>query len=610
MHLLSRISVVVAGLSAPLLAAGCGSGLQSTAADATLLHISGSVHGGQQPVVGASIQLYTVGTTGTASTAMPLIPPGSVVTLAGGNFDISGSYSCTNATQVYIVARGGDTGSGTNSASAMAVALGPCSSLSSGQFIAINEVSTVAAAYALAPFHGSSYVNIGGNPSDVTGSVGLPDAFQTAALLYGPTTLPAGITVPTTVLNTVANIIAACINTTGTSSTQCTQLFNVTGGTNTFDAAFFIASNPSSSAVTGLYSLSSSSAPFQPSLTSAPKDFSVAIKYAGTAAVPFSGPSGIAIDAAGNALITQQTGNTVVAVSPLSTALTTAASTAGGTLIGPQGISADATYIWIANPGNHSVVQLAGYPAAGAPFFSAFASAPSTNITLAGGVSNPTAIAEDIYGNAYTVSPAENKIYAVSGSTHAVSTTFSNAGFTGTGAFSFSGAQTLTVGNSAGQTCLLPFISANNGTISFSNSSATCLAAGAATSISALNYNAGLGSAGFVGVGNGAVAGAPIFDRTTSGSSYFLSSTASTPTALTFDRAGKAFIADNNAVFEYDISGNQISPAGGIGSVSTPRGIAVDPSGNVWTTNAGDNSVSIFVGLGAATVTPISSTLH
>jgi hypothetical protein len=66
-----------------------------------------SVHGGQQPVSGATLQLYAVGTTGDGSAATPLLTQ-AVTSDANGNFDITGGYTCPSAsTLVYITATGG-----------------------------------------------------------------------------------------------------------------------------------------------------------------------------------------------------------------------------------------------------------------------------------------------------------------------------------------------------------------------------------------------------------------------------------------------------------------------------------------------------------------------
>src|ERR1700744_6530548 len=70
----------------------------------------GLVHGGQQPVTGATIQLYAVGTTGDGSAATRLLLP-APVSDANGTFDITGTFTCPSAASlVYIVASGGNHG--------------------------------------------------------------------------------------------------------------------------------------------------------------------------------------------------------------------------------------------------------------------------------------------------------------------------------------------------------------------------------------------------------------------------------------------------------------------------------------------------------------------
>ena len=79
------------------------------------LHLSGNVHGGQQPVSGSTIQIYAVGTGGLRSAATPLIAQ-TVVSDANGNFNVTGDYTCpTPAGQnVYLTATGGNPGAGVN----------------------------------------------------------------------------------------------------------------------------------------------------------------------------------------------------------------------------------------------------------------------------------------------------------------------------------------------------------------------------------------------------------------------------------------------------------------------------------------------------------------
>lgn len=85
--------------------------------------LHGSVHGGQQPVTGATIQLYSAGLTGYGSAATSLIPISAQVPFSGpgtgaltdgnGGFQISGDYTCPSATsQVYITSTGGNPGLG------------------------------------------------------------------------------------------------------------------------------------------------------------------------------------------------------------------------------------------------------------------------------------------------------------------------------------------------------------------------------------------------------------------------------------------------------------------------------------------------------------------
>ena len=71
---------------------------------------------------------------------------GTVATGADGSFDLS-SYTCPAGNpQTYITASGGNAGAGANSAIGLMAVLGPCNSLSTSTTIAINELTTAAAA--------------------------------------------------------------------------------------------------------------------------------------------------------------------------------------------------------------------------------------------------------------------------------------------------------------------------------------------------------------------------------------------------------------------------------------------------------------------------------
>ena len=228
---LSGLLMLASGLT------GCGLGTSSNSAATPLRQASGPIGvlmGGQQPISGSTIQLWAVGTSGTGSAATPLL--GAVIkSAANGSFDITGHYTCPSAsTLVYLTAKGGNPGlsAGTdNEAIVFMAALGRCSSLSTLQYILMNEVTTAGSASALAPYM-SSFDGIGS--SDVNA---LADAFTTANNLVNISTgtpggahLPTGYGVDASLIYTVADVLAACVNSTGTSSTACAALANYTGG--------------------------------------------------------------------------------------------------------------------------------------------------------------------------------------------------------------------------------------------------------------------------------------------------------------------------------------------------------------------------------------------
>ena len=106
--------------------AGCGAQLPPNSPLAGG-NLRGNMHGGQQPISGASVQLYAAGTNGYGSSATALLSA-PVITDANGAFSITGNYTCPSSTsQLYIVATGGNPGltPGTNNAAiALMAALG------------------------------------------------------------------------------------------------------------------------------------------------------------------------------------------------------------------------------------------------------------------------------------------------------------------------------------------------------------------------------------------------------------------------------------------------------------------------------------------------------
>jgi hypothetical protein len=274
------------------LLAGC-SGLSSLPDPSAVagVPLNGIVHGGQQPVSGAIVQLYAVGASGDGSAPTALLIP-TVHSDANGAFSITGLYTCpSSSTLVYITATGGNPGlaGGTNNAAlAMMSALGACGTLSSSTVIQINEVTTVAAAAALAPFMTAPY-NVGSSSAD---AAGLSAAFTNAAAFANVTTgtspgagqaADATATtpgVPVSTIYTLANIVAACVNTAGgtasDTSTPCGKLFSLTGSpADTLSAIIALEKTPAAYDTASLYALASATGPFQPQLSAAPADFGI-----------------------------------------------------------------------------------------------------------------------------------------------------------------------------------------------------------------------------------------------------------------------------------------------------------------------------------------------
>jgi hypothetical protein len=248
----------------------------------------GLVMGGQQPVANATIQLYSVGTTGDATNATPLLTK-VVTTDANGNFSITGLYSCANATEIYLTATGGSPNPGvTNSNLAMMTALGACPSLSAATPIVVNELTTVAAVNALAPYM-SIYAAIGSSSED---NASLETAFTIANELVNPETgaspglnVPSGDIIPTEDIDALGDVIAPCINSGGGiagDGSPCGNLFQLTTApgaaspTNTIAALLNLAANPGLNK-SALYQLISSDAPFLPLTPGPPSTFAISI---------------------------------------------------------------------------------------------------------------------------------------------------------------------------------------------------------------------------------------------------------------------------------------------------------------------------------------------
>ncbi len=595
-------AVSLAALASATLLAGCASTLTSSPSEMTggtaLVRISGSVHGGQQPVVGATIQLYTVGTSGLKSASTALLTS-TVVTDATGSFSLTGKYSCSSATQVYLTATGGNPGSGTNAALSMAAALGACSSLTPSTFTSLNEVTTVAAAWSLAPF-ATDLTHIGAAGANATG---LANAFTNANVLANTTTglaggtLQQGVAVPTAEINTLADILAACVNTTGATSSPCASLFSATGASDTFGAALAMARTPGLPAITNLFSLLPAAAPFQPTLTAAPSDFALAITMAGSGG-NLSTPFGIAIDASGNAWVTNESNNLI---SQFAVDGRPIGNQAAAGLIGAQGIAIDrAGDVWVANTGGNSVVKFG---------VNGIGTIVGSTVFTGGGLLGPVSIALDSNANAWVANLNSDSVTAL----NSTGTPLSGSPFYGINSQS---APTISVpsGIAVGPTGFIYVTSGLGSVVKLSNAGAwqATLTDSALQGPFAVEVDSSSRVAATGYVTGTAVSGA-VSQFTSAGTPIAVSPSTNglaNPAGIASDGT-TLFIANNLAsggLAQITAGSNvQLSSGAGYGSLANPVGVAVDNSGSVWTTNSGNNTVSKFVGLAVPVVTPLAA---
>jgi hypothetical protein len=488
-------------------------------------------------------------------------------------------------------------------------------------FVYVNEVSTAAAAYALAGF-GTGPFTIG-SASTTMSLQGIANAAYNANQLYDiqggnsngtaigeghiarSNTVAGNGIVPQDTLDTLGNILASCVDSPNTSlstSINCATLFNyatsngipatvLDPGTvvanNTATAAFNIARNPAGNPsytatyMAQLFLLQGSQAmPFNPALTSAPNDFTVGIQYPsslnpGTGTNPsyLKGPESIVADGVGTFWFTTQP---------------TSATTSGyfgeyssvGVLLHTPAYSNTLTYgnIALDSSGNAWSGTLTGQLA------------NTTKILATTGVAT-------VYGTSFTAAAgpvADNS--ATSGNlymVHGPTTPPQNN-------------QTLTVVNSGGGTSDVGLLTSSlgagvyitHGAIDGSNNVwFTSDTAGTHGAIDMLQKNSTTPNTGF-----------PITSASTGTLTCPINSVIN-PEQPAIDNAGNAWIplygtsGGGNTVME-------IMPSQTFGNTCYywttghgPYGAAVDGANNVWITNRTDNSVTE---LSAATGFPIS----
>jgi hypothetical protein len=588
--------------------------------------LKGMVRGGQNPIVGAHVYLYAVNTTGYGGAGIPgsstnmsvsLLKSATgtaedgngnyyVTTDSTGSFTITGDYTCPlGYAHPYLYASGGNPGSGPNSAAVLVSGLG--STCSTPTYTVINEVSTIAAAYSYAGFSSDPLHSSSSNTA--LAAKALDNATEAIANLENPetgqalATTPAGNgTVPQAEIDTLANILAACVNSSGPSSTPCTTLFNnapsagfsPTIPTDTSTAALNIAQNPGAN-IANLFTLQTAGAPFQPSLGTAPNDFTIAISY--TATTPLNSPTGLAIDSEGDVWVASNGGNGLAAFGPNGTYALTI--TTGG-LNQPWGIATDGSgNLWVSNHGANTISEFgpAGVANASSPF-------------SGGGLTAPEGLAVDAQSHLWIANPSTGVLseFSVTNGSAVSSTGITAGGLNSPGAVAIDDNGDIWVSNTGGSGSLSvynvlgsPLGSSplsgggldNPGGFAIDSNNNAWVANRGANVISSFNDAESNNATGYSGGGlNGA-------------------------NSVAVDSSDNKWVVNRtgNSISEFTAGGTAVSPSTGYygGSttsiLSTPISIAVDLTGNIWVTNSGNNTITEFVGLGSPTVTPIAANI-
>jgi hypothetical protein len=287
-----RVSLTVILVSMALAAlAGCGFSGSSAAIPAPVA-LRGTVHGGQQPVTGAKVQLYAAGTTGIGSAALPLLNH-PVDSDNQGNFSIPATYDCPSASsQLYLVARGGNPGlaaGADNPAIALTAMIGSCGSLNASSPIAVNEVTTIGSVWPLAAYIKST-TELGYAAGDPAFSPAAATVNQFINIAQGSSpgaATPDSYFAQSDKLYSLADVLDKCVNSSGGTAgdgSPCGALFSMaasSGGsapTDTMTAAMRVAQNPYNE-VSGIYGLTQAPAAFQPALTAAPADWTLQLSH-------------------------------------------------------------------------------------------------------------------------------------------------------------------------------------------------------------------------------------------------------------------------------------------------------------------------------------------
>jgi streptogramin lyase len=579
--------------------------------------ISGQVNGGLGPIVGSQVTLYAAGETAYRTGAVAL---GSAVTDSSGHFKI-GFTPLTTPKLLYLAAIGGNGGAGINSAIGLMGVVGLSDAPANP--VTLNELTTVAGEWALSQFIDSTGQQAGAPSTNTVGI--LNAAAQAAQNLVDPTTgqpasrLPSALACSSGLppvncdglyrLDTIANVIAACVQSLGpsvtlpscaTATAACDVLLACSGtpeGGTALQAAHEIALNPVTN-VSYLFAASQGGiAPYQPALTLEPDGFEIALNI-DAEKTGFDFPISLTVDLDGNVWITNPGAESVVKLNGL------------GRFVGnfhPPGSHLDGPYdvaistigdVWVTNSGAATVTELddAGNLIASRSPVGAF-------------INQPYGIKIDGGDDVWVANLASNSVSElISAGNYANGINFAPAGaaFDEPAQIAIDSGANVWVGNFAG-----------NSVSELTASSSYATGLNFAPVEAAFSSPLGLGLDASNNVWTANIAGSNVSELVAS-SSYSTGASLSPagavldqPAGLKVDSAGNIWTTNFGSGTLGELlagcssgscSGLNFDPPGA--DMNSPYGVTVDASGNVWITNPGNNSVAEFIGLAAPTGVP------
>jgi hypothetical protein len=484
----NSVALSVAAVLA-LLAAGCGSTpyQASPSSGSSPFSISGHVQGGNNPIAYGTVTLYATAANATGNangiyTGGHATILGQTTTGIGGGFTITGATACSAPNQTYIVISGGNPGGGAANSNILLMALsGPCGAINS--FTWVNEITTVATAYALSSFTqitstctsgsytASPCVNVTSSPTNYDGlysagsyaGVGstaagmglthaIANAYNLANMKTGTansTTLLADLvtagpgTVPATEINSLANILQVCVNSSGgaataNSTSSAASFTNTTSPTASTQSVYTLTALPNSTTgVNGTLSVSlNGGTAFTANLTGTTSASSIASAI--NAISGFNNAVAVIKTNATTGSATSGAGFSITGFTPTTGATGTVTVTLAGTSLGPQTISGSTPAAIVANINANTAFSgatpLITFSTPTASSSSAYSTSTLSGFNTATGLNGNISIA--VGGgtaNVYTISGSTTPATFVSAFNAAVPTSVAQAAVSGTG---------------------------------------------------------------------------------------------------------------------------------------------------------------------------------